>query len=233
MKIAPPWESSALPQGFIRAPLHLHAEQTIIIDPTLSPEELLSQMRKSTRQMIKKSLSLVESGDLEYMWVDTIDSEMMNVYNMTTNRGGFTGVTAQTIQNEYTTFKSNEDAYIIKILNKGKLLSWGMFICAGKRAYYRHGANVLSREFPTPYLAYWKCFLKAKELGMISYDLWGVSPKHATSHPWKNVSLFKSGFGGTYRTLAHAIEKPLNWKYILLYTIDTVRAYNKGYKKLF
>jgi lipid II:glycine glycyltransferase (peptidoglycan interpeptide bridge formation enzyme) len=37
---------------------------------------------------------------------------------------------------------------------------------------------------------------KARALGHLSYDLWGIAPRNQPDHPWQNISAFKSKFGG-------------------------------------
>lgn len=235
IRIAPCWNDEiniTAPVMWKPSPTHLHAENTLVIDLTLSDTELFSQMRKSTRQLTKRSLRLVDNNTLTVEWKDCITKDMQDVYTATMKRGRFVGSSLESIQKEYDTFNSggdNSDAYIVAVYNKKNLLSWGMFIRYRDKAYYRHGANILHKEFPAAHLVYWKLFHKAQQEGCISYDLWGISPKEKPRHPWSAISLFKTGFGGKKKKYAHAIDKPISWKYIFLRLIETVRSKVRGY----
>ena len=234
IRISPPWDKLILSKitGFIPSPIHLHAEQTSIINLTKSDQELLANMRKNTRNSIRKSLNLEKEGVFTVALAYNLTEEMYKIYQSTTSRGKFTGVNKKTIENEIQAFGRDDLVRIITVSTQGVMISWGMFIVSGNRAYYRHGANRLSSEYrnlPSPYLVYWKAFQEARKMGAVSYDLWGVSPKSAINHPWKNISLYKSGFEGEYRELAHAIDKPLSVLYWATRFYDGYQARSRGF----
>jgi peptidoglycan pentaglycine glycine transferase (the first glycine) len=231
VRIAPSWsaESSAIPIGYNNAPIHIHAEQTIVIHTNQSEEALLADMRKNTRSLVRKAISKEQEGVLVSRLVDTIDDEMYAVYEETTKRGNFVGFKKEHLQAEFDTFAQHEKAYMLCVYDQTHLLSWGMVLIVANKAYYHHGANRIDKINPSSYLFYWRSILHAKSLGCESYDLWGISPKNSSSHPWKSISLFKSGFGGQYIELAHAIDKPISYSYIPLYIFEKIRAFRRGF----
>ena len=229
IRVAPSWTDTTIPIGYHSSPIHLHAETTIVINLEQTKEELLGGMRKTMRQMIKKSLQLLEEKTMTYEWVDTVSDQMFEVYHQTTQRGHFTGFSKEYLQSEYDFFKRYEDAGMLVIKQGNTVLSWGLFIYTGNKAFYHHGANQISKEYPSAYLFYWLGIQRAKEMGCISYDLWGIAPKDNKKHPWSSISVFKSGFGGEYLQLAHAIDKPLSITYYLTWTLERIRAIKRGF----
>ena len=229
IRIAPPWTETTVPPGYLPSPIHVHAETTSIISLQKTEQELLASMRKTMRQMIKKSFTLLSTGTLSYEWVEIIDDSIYEVYSQTTKRGHFIGFSKSYLQSEYDYFKKYEDAKMLVIKHGNTVLSWGLFIYIGNKAFYHHGANVIHKDFPSAYLFYWLGILKAKEVGCISYDLWGIAPKNNSKHPWSSITVFKSGFGGEYLQLAHAIDKPLNMSYYITWIIERLRAVKRGF----
>ena len=51
--------------GFRSAPMHLHAENTGVLDITKSEEEILAGMRKNTRYSVRKSMKMKLSFESE------------------------------------------------------------------------------------------------------------------------------------------------------------------------
>lgn len=215
--------------GWKNAPIHIHAEQTVVIDLTKTEKEILMAMRKTTRQMCKKGEKLLKNKEIEVEWVDEITEEMFHIYDSTTRRGQFIPFSRTYLINEYQTFKENEKAKLIVVKHKDKILSWGMFVYANNRVFYHQGANLLDKKIPAAYIMHWEGIKKAKQEGAISYDFWGVSPEGAKKHPWKNISLFKRGFGGEYKELIKAKDCPITAKYWFTWIIETIRRKKRGF----
>jgi len=214
---------------WIKSPIHAHAEQTVVIDLTNAEKAILSQMRKTTRQMCKKGDKLIKSGEVEIEWVKTFSKEMLEVYKQTAKRGGFVQFSQEYLEKEFNAFSEQNNAKMIVVKHKKKVLSWGMFIYTNNRAFYHQGANILDRKIPAAYITHWEGIKTAKEMGKKTYDFWGVSPKTAKKHPWKSISLFKRGFGGEYKEILPAQDYVVSFRYIGTWIIETVRRVIRGF----
>ena len=57
-----------------------------------------------------------------------------------------------------------------------------------------------------PYLLHFEIMHKAKGLGHGWYDFWGIAPDDEPEHPWKNLTVFKSKFGGVEEHLVPTMD---------------------------
>ena len=216
--------------GYRRAPIHMHAELTTVVDITPSLEEILLGMRKTTRQMCRKGMRMIEDGTVEVEDPGSITSEMYKVYEETAERGGFVGFSKEYLQREVDSFNNEFDRCELRVIrHNGQILSWGLWILSGTRAFYHQGANILHRKIPASYLSHWLGIQLAKDYGARSYDFWGVSPQDEPQHPWANISLFKRGFGGADVALVPAQDHPVTLKYWFTWAIDSFRAKKRGF----
>lgn len=215
--------------GFRPAPTHMHHELTTVVDVTSSLDIVLSKMRKTMRQMIKKAENMVAEGEIKMEFVDTITNELHEVYQDTAERGQFVPFSKEYLQAEYDAFKNFADVRLMAVRYQGKVLSWGMYLFAGKRGFYHQGANLLDKNVPASYLCQWTGIKLAKELGCETYDFWGVSPEDEPNHPWYTIGRFKRGFGGTDMKLIHAQDFILSWQYWITWVIETWRAKKRGF----
>jgi lipid II:glycine glycyltransferase (peptidoglycan interpeptide bridge formation enzyme) len=215
--------------GFRTAPIHMHTELSSVLDIDRPIDEILLGMRKTTRQMVKKAVSLVEKKEVIVEYHTKIDDSLYEVYKATGDRGNFVIYSQEYLQNEFDSFYSSGNAVLYSISYKGKILSWGMVIFSGSRAFYHQGANILNKDIPASYLCQWTGINKAIEKGCKTYDFWGVAPAEAKNHPWARISLFKRGFGGSDTELLHAQDLVLDWKYWIAWAIEKNRARKRGF----
>lgn len=221
--------------NFRNAPIHMHTEYTSILDISLDLKEVLKNMRKTTRQMIKKAEKMLKNAEIELEFPQEISQEMHVVYRDTYKRGGAVAYSKDFINKEWSVFKEpsvvnqKPQAKLFVVKYQGKILSWAMVLICGKRAFYHQGANILHKKIPASYFCQWQGINFAKENNCISYDFWGVSPENQPNHPWKNISLFKRGFGGEDSELLHAQDMILSWKYWPNWLIETYRAKKRGF----
>jgi len=69
----------------------------------------------------------------------------------------------------------------------------------GGRAWYMYGASrTQSRELMPNYLLQWEAIRRARELGCVTYDLWGAPERLDESDPLWGVYRFKSGLGAEF-----------------------------------
>jgi len=209
--------------GFIKAPMHLHAELTSQLDITKSEEEIMVQMRKTTRHEVKKAIKenikITASND---------EKDVKKFYDLqieTSKRQKFIPFSYKFLHEQFKVFAQNENALLYKAAFGNKLLAQAFVIFYGKEAVYHYGASTdEGRNYPGAYLIQWEAIRKAKKRGMTRYNFWGVSPENKQNHRFSGLSLFKRGFGGEDLQYLPAqdliINKP---KYLLNYIFESLR----------
>lgn len=195
--------------GFKDAPMHLHAELTRKLDLNKSEEELLSEMRKTTRYEIKKALKLgikvISSQD-----PDMID-DFYALQKETAKRQHFVEFDKKFLKEQFSAFVK-DDQVLLYTVYLGKLkLAQAFIIFYGNEADYHYGASTLDgRKYPGAYLIQWEAIKEAKKRGLTRYNLWGVAPEEEINHRFWGVSVFKRGFGGQDLTYLHAQDLVIN-----------------------
>lgn len=209
--------------GFIRAPMHLHAELTSQLDIAKSEEELMLAMRKATRYEIKKSIK-----EKIKISVSKDEKDIKKFYDLqieTAKRQNFVPFSYKFLHEQFKIFAQNGNALLYKADFQSKLLAQAFIIFYGKEAVYHYGASTdEGRKYPGAYLIQWEAIKEAKKRGMTRYNFWGVAPENNQNHRFKGLSLFKRGFGGEDFEYLHAqdliINKP---RYLLNYLIESFR----------
>lgn len=195
--------------GFRSAPMHLHAELTRQLDLEKSEEQLLSEMRKTTRYEIRKAIKLgikittsVNPKDID---------DFYKLQKETAIRQNFVGFDKRFLKEQFSVFvKDNQVALLSAFLGKKKLAQ-AFVIFYGEEADYHYGASTLDgRKYPGAYLIQWEAIKEAKKRGMKRYNLWGVAPEGDTNHRFYGVSVFKRGFGGGDIEYLHARDLVIN-----------------------
>lgn len=208
--------------GFISAPMHLHAENTWVLNITPDKEELLAGMRKNTRYSIRKSLKI----DLTFE--ETTDSKasriLKKLQDETIARHKFVGFPEKLFRAQLESFgKDNQAKLYVCSLGKVPLVA-SIIIFYGDYAYYHHsGSSKKAREIPASYFMQWKIIQESKKRGCKYYNLWGIAPNDNPNHRFAGVTLFKKGFGGERVDWLHAVDLPTHSLYWLTYFFETVR----------
>jgi lipid II:glycine glycyltransferase (peptidoglycan interpeptide bridge formation enzyme) len=209
--------------GFITAPMHLHAELTSQLDITKSEEELMIQMRKTTRYEVKKAIK----ENLK-ITTSTDEKEIKKFYDIqieTAKRQKFVPFSYKFLHEQFREFAQNGKALLYKAELKNKLLAQAFVIFYGKEAVYHYGASTdEGRHFPGAYLIQWEAIKEARKREMTRYNFWGVAPENNSNHRFSGLSLFKRGFGGEDFEYLHAqdliVNKP---RYLITYLIEQFR----------
>lgn len=213
--------------GFRNAPIHnMDAENTLVLDLSKNDDELFSEMRKTTRYLVRKATSLpidikvtVEEGDFK---------KFLDLYEETSKRHSFTP--HRNLREEFFIFTKDGQAKLFLATYKKKLLSGALIIFYGNQAVYHHGASSdTHKEIPASYLVQWEAIREAKRQGKKLYNFWGVVPENKPNHPWQGLTLFKTGFGGRRLDFIHAQDLPLSPWYFKTYLIESTTKLLKGY----
>ncbi|HTK03615.1 MAG TPA: peptidoglycan bridge formation glycyltransferase FemA/FemB family protein [Alphaproteobacteria bacterium] len=208
--------------GFISAPMHLHAENTWILDISKSEEELLVGMRKSTRYLVKKSLTL--GLDLEISKDPKSASILFDLQKETAKRHKFVGFSQKLFESEIESFVENDNAAVFICRKDKKVLAAAIIIFYGDTAYYHFSGSVSGfNEIPFSYFLQWEVIKEAKKREMKYYNFWGIAPNDNPKHRFAGVTLFKTGFGGERIDWLHAHDLPISLLYWITYGFESLR----------
>lgn len=214
--------------GFRGAPIHMHPELSWMLDITKPEDELLREMRKTTRYLIKRmekeAVEITQSSnpaDMELFWP---------IYEATVERQQFTPFSKAYLQKEFELFAKEDQAAFFFGRYQGKIIAAAIIIFYNGSAFYHHSGStsLTTGGSNASYLLQWRVIQEAKRRGCTLYNFWGISPDNRPKHPWAGLSLFKKGFGGFSEEYLHAQDKPLTTKYAINYAIETARRIRRG-----
>jgi len=208
--------------GLLPAPMHLHAENTWVLEIDRNDDELLSGMRKTTRYLIKKSLDMNLSVKV-YSVPDKTEI-LDKLQGETVKRHKFKGFSNSLFTAQLATFAKDGQAELV-VCGKGEYnLAAAIIIFYGKYAYYHHSGSTSDfREIPFSYFLQWKIIQSAREKGMKFYNFWGIAPNDSPKHRFAGVTLFKTGFGGNRIDWLHAYDLPVSPLYFFTHVFETGR----------
>lgn len=215
--------------GFREAPLQMHPESSWKLDITLSPEELLSNMRKTTRYLIKKTLQnadivIRQSSDLK-------DIEMFSeIHKKVSKRQNFVPFSLKYLTKEFSVFHKDNEVSLFVATVKDEVAAASFVIFWSGIGFYHHAVSEPKfAHLSIPYLLQWEAVKEAKKRGCTIYDFWGyVNPKDHPSHPWAGPTLFKMGFGGEPYVYVKTQDFPLHLRYWITNVFERIRKIRRG-----
>lgn len=183
-----------LPVAFVEQ-IPMQPQNTSMVSLALTIEELRSNLRKTTRQMIKKAeeskVAVKTYTDLS-RW-----SEFMQLFKETAQRQKITPHSLSYMKKQLETFSGDGQAKLYLAEVGGKAMAGAIIISYHGTSIYLHAASTSEgRKIGAAQLLVWTAIQDAKEEGNSFFDLWGVAPSEDPSHPWAGISIFKFGFGG-------------------------------------
>ncbi len=208
--------------GLKKAPMHLAAEHTVIIDLTQPEDKLLGNMRRQTRYDVRRAGKLgikVEKANSE-----TIFEEFYKVQADTAKRQNFIPPNLKTLLAEREAFDKNITIYVAKT-NEGEPIAYGMIIKAGKEGdYYEAASTPLNRKMPGAHALLWQAMQDLKAEGYERFNLWGIAPAGQPNHRYAGVTTFKTGFGGDIVAYVPAHDMIISKaKYLKNWLVETIR----------
>lgn len=213
--------------GFINAPIHnMDAQNCWVLNLDQTEEEILKQMRKTHRYSIRKAqnmdIKIIRSKNLSDI------KDFINIYNKLSIRKHF--VPHRGIEEEFKILAGNDEAVLFLAKYHKKIISGSLVVFISNTAIYHHGVSAEEyRDIPASYLVQWEAIREAKKRGKMIYNFWGIVPENQPNHPWKGITLFKTGFGGKRLDFIHAQDLPLNVRYWKSYLIEYITKLKKGY----
>lgn len=216
--------------GFRLAPMHMLAEHTWLLDIQKSEEEILSNMNKNHRNLIRRC---EREGVRVEMHTELSAINIFNdLHDVTVDRHKFHRYSRKYIANQFSILSPHSEAEaFLSYLPNGTLDSAAVIIFYGSMAAYYHGASLgRDKRLPTSYLLQWRAIQEAKKRKMVWYNFWGVAPEDApATHPFAGITHFKKGFGGYQKNLLPAHDYPVTARYWLNWGIETLRKRKRGF----
>lgn len=216
--------------NFINAPMHEHAEDTHLLDLSISEDKLLQNMKKSDRYYINRAIK---------EWVEIrMDNSMDHINTLISMhhkhatrenwKKKYTPFSVKFIKNLYKVFW--DDIYTISASYQWEIESILMTIKFWKTCvYYIAASNIRHPKFSPNYLCQWEAIKNAKKQGCTLYNFWGVSPDDNPKHPIAWVTIFKRKFAWYDYSLLHAQDLVISPKYYINRCIETMRRIKRWY----
>lgn len=250
IRIAPIVENTSKNQniytetGFRKAPIFINADEHIWVLPIeKTEEELLQDMRKTTRYLIRRAPK--DGVKIEKRTDAKAVDDFWPVYEETTKREQFSPFSKTFIRNEFESFhKTNNALFLFGKTHNPQLitdnrqpitdnpqpptyLASALIVFTKTTAFYHQGASIHTK-YPVPYHLQWEAICEAKKRGCTLYNFWGVAPEEDKKHPWKGLSLFKRGFGGYQINYLPTQDYILSPRYYLTYIYETLLRLKRG-----
>lgn len=208
--------------GFVSAPMHLNAENSWVLDITKDEDQLLSQMRKTTRYLIRKSMkeniTLIKSKDSKTAKL------LFDLQKETADRHGFVGFPLKLFESEIDVFGKSGNAINFICKYKNKVLASAIIIFYGESAYYHFSGSTSDyNNIPFMYHLLWQAILEAKKRNLKYFDFWGIAPNNNPKHRFAGVTLFKTGFSGGRVDWLHAHDFVVSPLYYFTYLFELLR----------
>jgi lipid II:glycine glycyltransferase (peptidoglycan interpeptide bridge formation enzyme) len=179
-------------RGWRYADDQIQFKNTVMLDVSISEEEMLARMKQKTRYNVrlgaKKGLTVRVGTEQDWPM-------LYKMYAETSVRDGFVIRDEVYYRMVWKTFE-NSSAPLIAELDGEALAAVYLFHFAG-RAYYLYGmSRELHRELMPNYLLQWEAMKWAKAQGCHVYDLWGAPDEFNETDSMWGVFRFKEGLGG-------------------------------------
>lgn len=181
---------------FQKAPIDLEPLRTLVIDLSLSREQILSQMKPKGRYNIKVAqrygLKVISTS------LQSGLGDFLKFYQETVERKQFEGKEEKYFTDLTAAIDNFENAEIFFVKDEDQILAAALIIFYGDMATYLFGASTaLKRKKMAPYLLQWEIVCQAKEMGLQKYDFYGIVPdENNLKHPWQGFTAFKKKLGG-------------------------------------
>ena len=225
-----------------KAKTDIQPPDTVILNLTLSTDELLAQFKSKWRYNIRLSQKkgcVVEK--LEMKTKEEIEKGIAlfyGLYETTSSRDGIAIHSKDYYKDLFILANEYPDVsvrlYVAK--HSEEPLAAIITIFYNEDATYLYGASSNEKRNLMPtYLLQWQAIIDAKEWGAKIYDFYGIPPFDDPHHPMVGLYRFNTGFGGM---ILHKIGSIDVFKSFLLYKVysfieDLRSLYYKKIKKIF
>ena len=228
IKIEPPVEDTPENRetfkklGFQSAVTFVQVEDAWLLDLAKTEEELLAEMRKTTRYLIRSEPKQGVTVEISDKQADA--EKFVDLLYSTATRKHFVNHPKNYYLKQFEILTGDNEMRLLKASKDGKVLAMALVSFYGDMASYLHGASVPTGD-SVGYSLQWEAIQEAKRRRMKYYNFWGVvkDKNFVPGHPWYGFSLFKRGFGGFKHTYIRAQDLPLSPKYYLYRSAEKLR----------
>jgi lipid II:glycine glycyltransferase (peptidoglycan interpeptide bridge formation enzyme) len=194
-----------LPKMHINNRIKIFPETTLLLDLTLSEEDILKQMKPKGRYNIRlaqrNNIQIIESSDVSIFY---------SLLKETTRRDGFSGHNESYYKKMLESLGESVKMYLAEYVNEDNekvYVAGGIFIFLDDTCTYYYGVSSnVYRNLMAPYLIQWHAISEARKKGCTSYDFLGIAPEGSSSHSLAGVTRFKKQFGGNIQTYPDSID---------------------------
>lgn len=206
--------------GFKTAPIYMHAERVWMLLINKSENELLTNMRKTTRYLINKAKR--DGVIIEKRTDGKAIDDFWKIYAETARRENFVPFSKSFIRKEFEAFKQNNRALFLY-----HQLGSALILFTKSTAFYHQGASIHTK-IPVTYLLQWEAICEAKKRGCQFYNFWGILQEGRTPKNWEGLTLFKTGFGGGQIDYLPTQDYVISPKYYLTYLYEKILRWKRG-----
>jgi len=196
------------------------------LDITKSEEQLLAEMRKTTRYLIRKAER--DNVIIEKRTDEKAVDDFWKIYQETAKRENFVPFSKNYIKNEFEAFnKTGSALFFFGKIETGPVVAAALIIFTKSTAFYHQGASIHTKV-PVTYLLQWEAIKEAKKRGCQLYNFWGTLLPGRTPKSWSGLTLFKQGFGGHQIDYLPTQDYIISKKYCLTYFWEKFLAWRRG-----
>ncbi len=195
-------------------------DHTLVLDLSLTNEEILKQMKPKGRYNIKvaqKNGVLVKQYDQFKKIPESDFDAWYEIMKETGERDGFGTHRKAYYFNLLSTLGSKDESSLFVAYNANKEVIGGAIVTYHDRVgMYFYGASAYKhRALMATYLVQWAAIQESKKRDCLYYDFLGVSPPNSPKHHWAGVTDFKEKFGGfriSYEPAFEVVHRPLVYR---------------------
>jgi peptidoglycan pentaglycine glycine transferase (the first glycine) len=183
-------------QGWHASREQVQFRNTLLLDLTRSPDELLSAMKSKWRYNVRLATRkgvTVRQGTLADLPL------LYDIYAETSARNGFVIRPREYYRDAWSEAIRAGIAHPLVAEVEGKPVAMLInFHFAGQAWYMYGGSRAVHRDKMPTHLLQWEAMRLAREQGCVVYDMWGAPDELDQSDPLWGVYRFKQGFGGEF-----------------------------------
>lgn len=216
--------------GFRDSPMHANAyESTWKLDITPTEEELLKNMRKTTRYLIRQAQKDANIQTFRRWSISDVDI-FYQIHKEVVKVQKFVPFSLEYLKNEFSVFLSDDQVSLFFGKYKDEIVAGAYIIFWSNIGFYHHAALLPQHhKIPIAYLLQWEAIKEAKRRGCKLYDFWGyINPEENPKHPWAGPTLFKMGFGGYKKEYVKTQDLPLSRRYWPTFIFEKIRKTKRG-----
>jgi lipid II:glycine glycyltransferase (peptidoglycan interpeptide bridge formation enzyme) len=195
---------------------------TLLLELTLSPDDLLARMKPKWRYNIRlagRKGVTVRPGTVEDLPL------LYRMYRETSVRDRFVIRPEEYYRDAWGSFINAGLAQPLIAEVGNEPVAMVILFRFGQRVWYMYGASrSMYREYMPNHLLQWEAIRWAQAQGCTVYDLWGAPERPDESDPMWGVYRFKAGFGARPVRYIGAWDFPVHRTLYDLYTVLTPRV---------